>query len=77
MKKVWTYDNVSKRYNELYKLIEPEISRDRKRWNRSYSDWKKECEILKNYIEKRNDYLLKNVKSFFDLSDKEMKKYFD
>ena len=39
MKYVWPDENVKKRYNELYKLIEPEVDRNQKRWNRSYSDW--------------------------------------
>ena len=77
MKNVWADKIVKKRYNELYDMIEPEIKRDQKRWNRSYSDWEKECKILKTYIDKRRSNLLKNVKSYFKLSDKEMKEYFD
>ena len=76
MKNVWTDENVKKRYNELYKLIEPEIERNQKRWNRSYSDWKKECKILEDYINKRRSNLLSSVKSYFNLSNEEMKKYF-
>ena len=76
LKNVWADKIVKKRYNELYDMIEPEMKRDLKRWNRTYSDWQKECNILKNYINKRRSNLLKNVKSYFRLSDKEMKKYF-
>ena len=76
MKNVWSDENVKKRYNELYKLIEPEVERNQKRWNRSYSDWKKECKILEEYINKRRSNLLGSVKSYFNLSDEEMKKYF-
>lgn len=77
LKNVWTDENVKKRYNELYKLIEPEVERNQKRWNRSYSDWKKECKILEEYINKRRSNLLSSVKSYFKLSDEEMKKYFE
>ena len=77
LKNVWADKIVKKRYNELYDMIEPEVKRELKRWDRTYSDWQKECKILKTYIEKRRSNLLKNVKSYFKLSDKEMKKYFD
>lgn len=77
MKNVWSDENVLKRYDELYNLIEPEMERNQKRWNSSYSSWQKECEILKNYIKNRRKNLQKNVKSYFELSDEEMKKYFE
>ena len=76
MKNVWSDENVKKRYNELYKLIEPEVERNQKRWNSSYSNWEKECKILEEYINKRRSNLLSSVKSYFNLSDEEMKKYF-
>ena len=77
MKNVWSNENVKKRYNELYKLLEPEMKRELKRWDRSYSDWEKECDDLEEFINKRRKNLLKNVKSYFNLSDEEMKKYFE
>ena len=76
MKNVWSDKNVKARYDELYKLLEPEVSRNQSRWNRTYADWEKECKILKDYINKRRSYLLSSVKSYFGLSDEEMKKYF-
>lgn len=77
MKNVWSDENVLKRYDELYNLIEPEMERNQKRWNSSYSTWQKECDMLKNYIKNRRKNLKSNVKSYFGLSDEEMKKYFE
>lgn len=77
MKNVWTDENIKKRYEELYNLIEPEVERNQKRWNRTYKQWQKECDTLKEYIDKRRSNLLSSVKSYFGLSDEEMKKYFE
>ena len=76
MKNVWTEKNVSKRYNELINLIEPEMERNQKRWNSSYDVWKKECDDLKDYLDKRRQYLINHTKSYFGLSSEEVKKYF-
>jgi len=77
MKNIWSDDKVMKRYNELFNLIEPEMARNQKRWNSSYDTWIKECNILKNYIKNRRANLKNNVKSYFGLSNEEMKKYFE
>lgn len=77
MKNVWTDKNVLDRYNELYNLLKPEMKRNQERWNKTYASWEEKCKDLKNYINKRRSYMLSSIKSYFGLSDKEMKKYFE
>lgn len=76
MKNVWTEKNVMKKYNELYNMLKKEMPRNQKRWGQSMDKWYKECDDLKKYIKKRRSYMLSSIKSYFNLSNKEMDKYF-
>jgi hypothetical protein len=73
---VWTTDNVLKRIDEIYNNIYKEMPRDKERWNLSMSDWEKEVESLREFARKRPKYLLSTTKSFFNLSNSDMEKYF-
>ena len=75
-KNVWTDEHVLKRYQELVDLIQPEMARNQSRWKLTYQDWTESCEILKNYLLKRREYVISQAKSFFNLSSEEVKKYF-
>lgn len=72
----WKEENVINRFNEIYENIYPEIERNQKRWGLSVNTFIEETNKLKNYIEKRNKYLLRYTKRFFDLSDSEYDRYF-
>ena len=41
----------------------------------SYDKWLEEVEGLRNCLKKRPEYALKNLKSFYGLSDAEFNKY--
>lgn len=77
MKNVWTDENVMNRYQELYQLLKPEMERNQKRWGLSYQEWEENCEVVKNYITKRRSYIIAHTKSYFHLTDKEVKEYFE
>lgn len=77
MNNVWTNENVMNRYKELYKILKPEIARNQERWGSTIEKWYNECEVLENYIKKRRDYMLTSIKNYFNLSSKEMEKYFE
>ena len=68
------YDTMTKQ--ALDKVRECELLIGAKRMVALFSDWEKECKILEEYINKRRSNLLSSVKSYFNLSDEEMKKYF-
>ena len=73
----WDSDTVVKKIDEVIaELGEDEIKRNLERWDLSYSTWKKSIEFLKSYANKRNDYMVSQAKSYFNLSSSEVKKYF-
>ncbi len=76
MKNVWSQENINNRYNELYNMLKPEMKRNQKRWGHTYSEWEEHCSELKNYLNKRREYILKHTKSYFGLSSEEMEEYF-
>lgn len=73
---VWTMERINDKMNMLYNTLLPEMPRNQERWGLTMETWESRLQELKNYINVRNSYLLKQIKSFFNLSDKEMKKYF-
>jgi len=72
LKYVWTEEHVLNRYYEIYNAIKPEMKRNQERWGYSYEAWEKNCQDLKKFIQGREKNLLKQVKSYFHLSDKEI-----
>ena len=73
----WKTDNVLKKIDDVINEIsESEIKRNLERWNLSYSEWKNNIEFLKDYAKKRNSYMVSQAKSYFGLSNSEVKKYF-
>ncbi len=73
---VWTKKRINDKMNILYNTILPEMPRNQERWGFTMNLWKEELDELKDYINDRNEYLLKQIKSYFSLSDSEMEKYF-
>lgn len=76
LKNVWNEERVLKRIDEIYNSLKPEMKRNQERWQMTYKEWEDNVEILRNYTKVRRNYMLGQIKSFFKLSDKEMKKYF-
>lgn len=72
MKYVWTEEHLLNRYQEIYDAIEPEMKRNQERWGYSYETWKKSCEDVKKFIQGREKSMLRQVKSYFHLTDKEI-----
>lgn len=76
LKNVWNKDNVMKKYNEILSEINPELTRDFKRWNKSKAVFETELSRFRTYIDKREGYLVSQAKTFFKLNDAQMKEYF-
>ena len=76
LKNVWNKERINTKMNAILKEIEPELERNFNRWNLSRSDFEFQLERLKTYIEKREDNMIDQTKSFFDLTDQEVKYYF-
>lgn len=77
LKNTWTYDNVSKRTDEIINEFgKSEFERNAKKWNNSYSKWNTSIERMKTFAKNRNSYMISQAKSYFNLSNSEVKKYF-
>ena len=76
LKNTWKKENVLNKIDELYNNLLPEMERNKKRWGSSLSDWNESISNLKNYVNKREQYLLSSTKTQFNLSSAQMKEYF-
>ena len=52
------------------------MPRNQERWDLTMKNWEDSVNELRTYVQKREDYMLSQTKSFFGLSDSEMKEYF-
>ena len=62
--------------DNIYNTLKPEMERNQKRWGMTYKSWEDNVEKLRSYTKLRRDYITKQAKSFFNLSNSEMKEYF-
>lgn len=73
----WSYKNVVDRIDSVIDEIgKDEFKRNAERWGNSYSHWQKSITNMKTFAKKRNSYVVKYAKSYFDLSSSDVKKYF-
>lgn len=58
--------------------IDSEMPRDRERWDSSYERWQNYVQEIRSFLAdgKRTKHILRDLKSYFDLSDSEMEHYF-
>ena len=77
LKNTWNTDTVLKKIDSIIAEIgTDELKRNMKRWNFSYSQWEDNVKELKSFVKNRNKYVIKQAKSYFGLSNSEVKKYF-
>lgn len=76
MKNTFTEEKVLARINEMHDKLKVDLKKDFKRWNLDFSKWEGNVEDLRKYARLRGGYMIKQAKTFFKLTDKEMKKYF-
>ena len=77
LKNTWSYDNVNKRIDEVIEMIgKDEFKRNAERWGNSYNHWEKSVAAMKKFAKNRNSYVIKYAKSYFKLTDADVKKYF-
>jgi hypothetical protein len=78
LKNTWSTKNFTAKVDEIVKEVGTnEIKRNLKRWNVcSYSEWQSHVTNLKDFAKKRNASIVKEAKSYFGLSNAEVKKYF-
>ena len=75
MKYVYTEEKLMKEYNRIYQAISPEMKRNQARWNYSYDTFLSHAKDIQSFLKGRREKMINNVKSYFQLSDKEVKNY--
>lgn len=70
--------HMNKVLDTIVSQIESEIPRDRARWGRSTAEWENEVARIRNYFKdgKRTEHVKADIKSYFGLTDEQMKSYF-
>lgn len=76
LKNIWNEKNILKQLDSIYKNLKPEMGRNQKRWGMTLKDWNDSVDVIRDFVKKREGYLLKQTKSFFKLSNADMNKYF-
>lgn len=76
LKNVWNEERVLEQIDLIYENLKPEMERNQQRWSMTYASWEAEVEKLRNYAKTRTKNVKSHAKSFFNLSDSEMKEYF-
>ncbi len=72
---VWTPEIVGSYVDTFRAMIENDIQRECTRWDKTYSQWSNSVESLKTFANSREGYIEKYVKSYFGLSDSQMREY--
>ncbi len=69
--------NMQNRFDELTGAIESEVERDRNRWSAAtMKNYRAHLEKIQKFIDNRHDYVLRQTRDFFKLSDAQMKEMF-
>ena len=78
LKNTWSTKNFEKKIDDVIKEIgTDEIKRNLSRWNVcSYSEWQSHVKNLKEFAKLRNQSIITEAKSYFNLSNADVKKYF-
>lgn len=77
LKNTWTYNNVVKKTDEIINEFgKDEFKRNAEKWGNSYSKWNTSIDRMKKFAKNRNSYMVKQAKSYFNLTNSEVEKYF-
>ncbi|MBQ6654562.1 MAG: lamin tail domain-containing protein [Erysipelotrichaceae bacterium] len=69
--------NMQSRFDLLTGMIESEVERDRNRWSAAtMKNYRAHLDKIQKFINNRQDYVLKQTKDFFKLTDAQMKEMF-
>lgn len=77
LKHVWNKDRINEFMTQQLNEIEPELERNLTRWKLKKDEHLYQLGRLKTYIEERENYMIKQTKSFFNVSDKEWNDYYE
>lgn len=71
-----TYINAT--VDSIVAQVSSEMERDRARWDSSYERWEANVQEIRDFVNngRRTNHVLRDIKSYFDLTDGEMEYYF-
>ena len=72
---IWTKETVWARIDELETLIGEDMKLDCAKWGRSYANWQRQVEKLRNFAVARNEKFPQYIQQYFNLSDSQMREY--
>ena len=76
MNHVWTEENLNAQIDAFIAQIEPDMHKNCERWEEiPYNTWLKYIRYLRNFVSSRRSFLLPYIQDYFDLSQKEMRRY--
>ena len=75
LENMWAVDVVEKYINEFDNTIKEEMKRDCERWNHPYTNYTNGVEALRSFISQREAKFVPQVKSYFGLTDEQMREY--
>ena len=76
LKNIWNEERVIKQIDYLYKIYKPEVERHYKKYGFSPSLFEQEITYLKNYAKNRKKYMISQAKTFFNMTNAEVERYF-
>jgi len=68
-------ENVLALIDRLVGAIESEMPAHCKRWGTSLEGWKIELERVRRFARERSAYVMRHLKSYFNVSDEELEDY--
>lgn len=72
---VWSPANVNAAVDAIYEQIKPEMPRDCQKWDSTMAKWEEQVQAIRDFANIRVSYVVKHAKSYFKLSDEQMKAY--
>lgn len=72
---VWAPERVIAAIDAYEQAILPEMQRDCAKWGGSVSNWQSQVNALRTFAERRANYVISHVKSYFSLSDADLRTY--
>lgn len=76
MKNTWAQETVLARIDQLENVMSQEMQKSCGRWGLSYSNWQSCVDALRDWARTRPDEILRWTKSYFQLSEEQMRGYF-
>lgn len=76
LENVWNETRVLNRIDEIYNKLKPEMQRNQERWGMTFDHWEESVDYLRDFTKIRSSYVKSSAKSFFGLSNADMKEYF-